>query len=116
MRYFLINRLRQLKNEVSQFLTNGFSWNWFYGIFHVMHREPKMFIGLVSSWDGTHWDRNPQYVLSPKEIHLADGGVIIPDRFEGPSVDCENGDPLVPSMGYRKGDDMGWVFILLGKK
>ena len=88
----------------------------FYGIFRVTHREPKMFIGLVSSPDGFHWDRNPEHVLDPKEIPFVDGGVIKPDRFERPFVYRENGDPMVLSMSYRKGDDTACVFIPMGKK
>lgn len=87
----------------------------FYGIFRVTHREPKMFIGLVSSPDGIQWDRNPEYVLNPKKIPLADGGILNPDRLERPFLYLENGEPMVLSMSYRKGDGTACVFIPLVK-
>jgi hypothetical protein len=82
----------------------------FYGIFRVTHREPRMFIGVVSSPDGIHWDREPEFVLNPKELQMANGRVVRPDRFERPFVFREDGEYRTLSMGFKLEDPFGNAF------
>lgn len=79
----------------------------FYGIFRVTHREPKMFIGLMNSKDGMHWDRESEFVLNPKELPMANGRRVHPDRLERPFIFREDGVYKFLSMGFKVEDPFG---------
>ena len=78
----------------------------FYGVFHAHN-----FIGLVTSENGTDWEKANEFVLKNKEILLEDGTVIGPDRMERPFVYHENGQPKVLSVAVKKGEESYAVFI-----
>ena len=78
----------------------------FYGVFHAHN-----YIGLVTSENGTDWEKANEFVLKNKEILLEDGTVIGPDRMERPFVYHENGQPKVLSVAIKKGDESYTVFI-----
>lgn len=78
----------------------------FYGVFHAHN-----YIGLVTSVNGTDWEKANEFVLKNKEILLEDGTVIGPDRMERPFVYHENGQPQVLSVAVKKGEESYTVFI-----
>lgn len=80
--------------------------NRFYGVFHAHN-----YIGLVTSVNGTDWEKANEFVLKNKEILLEDGTVIGPDRMERPFVYHENGQPKVLSVAVKKGEESYTVFI-----
>tara|TARA_R110002049_G_scaffold68233_3_gene176961 strand:+ start:11753 stop:14137 length:2385 start_codon:yes stop_codon:yes gene_type:complete len=80
--------------------------NRFYGVFHAHN-----YIGLVTSENGTHWEKANEFVLKNKEILLEEGTIIIPDRMERPFIYQENGQPKVLSVAVKKGDESYTVFI-----
>lgn len=78
----------------------------FYGVFHA-----HGFIGMVTSEDGINWKKSNEYVLMPKQLKMADGSLLIPDRSERPFIYHENGQPKVLSLAVKKGDESYSVFI-----
>ena len=78
----------------------------FYGVFHT-----EGFIGLVTSKDGTHWEKSNEFVVMQKKITLKDGLVLVPDRLERPFIYHENGKPKVLSLSVRKDDESYGIFI-----
>ena len=80
--------------------------DYFYGVFHA-----HTFIGMVSSSDGTNWDKATEYELMKKSIPLKKGGTIKPDRMERPFIFCENSEPKVLSLAVKKGDESFIVFV-----
>ena len=78
----------------------------FYGIFHAHN-----YIGLVTSENGTDWEKANEFVLKNKEILMEDGTVIGPDRMERPFVYHEGGEPKVLSVAVKKGEESYAVFI-----
>lgn len=78
----------------------------FYGVFHA-----HTFIGMVSSPDGLDWKKASEYVLTPKEILLQDGGILSPDRMERPFIYLEDGEPKVLSLAVKKGDESYCIFL-----
>ena len=78
----------------------------FYGVFHAHN-----FIGLVTSENGTDWEKANEFVLKNKEILMEDGTVIGPDRMERPFVYHEGGEPKVLSVAVKKGEESYAVFI-----
>lgn len=78
----------------------------FYGVFHAHN-----YIGLVTSENGTDWEKANEFVLKNKEILLEDGTVIGPDRMERPFVYHEGGEPKVLSVAVKKGEESYAVFI-----
>jgi alpha-L-fucosidase len=84
--------------------------NRFYGVFHAHN-----YIGLVTSDNGTDWEKANEFVLKNKEIALQDGTVIVPDRMERPFVYQEDGQPKVLSVAVKKGNESYTVFIPISK-
>jgi alpha-L-fucosidase len=82
----------------------------FYGVFHAHN-----FIGLVTSKNGTDWEKANEFVLKNKEILLEDGTTLVPDRMERPFIYQENGQPKVLSVAIKKGDESYTVFIPINK-
>lgn len=78
----------------------------FYGVFHA-----HTFIGMINSPDGIHWKKATEYVLTPKQILLAGGDTLQPDRMERPFVYTENNEPQVLSLAVKKGDESYLVFL-----
>ena len=78
----------------------------FYGIFHAHN-----YIGLVTSENGTDWEKANEFVLKIKEILMEDLTVIGPDRMERPFVYHEGGEPKVLSVAVKKGEESYAVFI-----
>ncbi len=78
----------------------------FYGVFHAHN-----YIGLVTSKNGTNWEKANEFVLKNKEILMEDGTVLKPDRKERPFVYQEDGIPKVLSVAVKKGNDSYSVFI-----
>lgn len=78
----------------------------FYGVFHAHN-----YIGLVTSKNGTDWEKANEFVLKNKEILMEDGTVLKPDRKERPFVYQEDGIPKVLSVAVKKGNDSYSVFI-----
>lgn len=78
----------------------------FYGVFHAHN-----YIGLVTSENGTDWEKANEFVLKNKEILMEDGTVIGPDRMERPFVYHEGGEPKVLSVAVKKGEESYAVFI-----
>jgi alpha-L-fucosidase len=78
----------------------------FYGVFHA-----HSFIGMVSSRDGLDWKKASEYVLTPKEIPLQDGGLLSPDRLERPFIYLEEGEPKVLSLAVKKEDESYCIFL-----
>ena len=83
----------------------------FYGVFHA-----HTFLGMVSSPDGVNWNKATEYVLMPKNISLADGDNIVPDRMERPFVYVENDEPEVLAMAVKKGDESYIVSVPVAKR
>jgi alpha-L-fucosidase len=79
---------------------------YFYGVFHA-----HSFIGMVSSQDGINWKKATEYVLTPKEIHMQDGSLLMPDRLERPFIYIEEWEPRVLSLAVKKGDESYCIFI-----
>ncbi|MEZ4969162.1 MAG: alpha-L-fucosidase [Flavobacteriaceae bacterium] len=82
----------------------------FYGVFHAHN-----FIGLVTSKNGTDWEKANEFVLKNKEILLEDGTTLVPDRMERPFIYRENGQPKVLSVAIKKGEESYTVFIPINK-
>lgn len=78
----------------------------FYGVFHTHN-----YIGLVTSKNGTDWEKSNEFVLKNKEILMEDGTTLKPDRMERPFVYQEDGLPKVLSVAIKKGNDSYNVFI-----
>ncbi|MBD8489493.1 glycoside hydrolase family protein [Echinicola sp. CAU 1574] len=78
----------------------------YFGIFHA-----HTFIGLVSSEDGIHWNKNDEFEIMPKEIPMKKGEKLNPDRMERPNVYRENGDIQVLLLACKKGNDSFIVTI-----
>ncbi|WP_238389820.1 alpha-L-fucosidase [Arenibacter aquaticus] len=78
----------------------------FYGVFHAHN-----YIGLVTSKNGTDWEKANEFVLKNKEILMEDGTTLEPDRMERPFVYQEDGIPKVLSVAVKKGNDSYNVFI-----
>ncbi len=78
----------------------------FYGVFHAHN-----YIGLVTSKNGTDWEKANEFVLKNKKILLADGTTLSPDRMERPFIYQEDGKPKVLSVAVKKGNDSYTVFI-----
>ena len=82
----------------------------FYGVFHA-----QGFIGMVTSEDGINWEKSNEYVLMPKQVKMADGSILVPDRLERPFIYHENGEPKVLSLAVKKGDASYSIFIPIEK-
>ncbi|MCK0190916.1 alpha-L-fucosidase [Arenibacter sp. F20364] len=82
----------------------------FYGVFHAHN-----YIGLVTSNDGTDWEKANEFVVKNKEILLEEGTTLVPDRMERPFIYKENGQPTVLSVAVKKGDESYTVFIPINK-
>lgn len=78
----------------------------FYGVFHA-----HTFIGMINSPDGIHWKKATEYALTPKQILLANGDTLLPDRMERPFVYQEHGMPQVLSVAVKKGNDSYLAFL-----
>ena len=78
----------------------------FYGVFHAHN-----YIGLVTSKNGTDWEKANEFVLKNKEILMEDGTTLEPDRMERPFVYQEDGIPKVLSVAVKKGNESYNVFI-----
>ncbi len=78
----------------------------FYGVFHA-----HTFIGMVSSFNGINWKKATEYALMQKQVPMADGTMLKPDRLERPFVYTEGGEPKVISMAVKKGDDSYTIFL-----
>lgn len=82
----------------------------FYAIFHAHGGD---FIGLITSEDGTNWEKAKHYVVCKKEVPLNDGTIMKVDRMERPFVYVENGEPELLAFGVKKGNDAFIVFFKL---
>lgn len=82
----------------------------FYAVFHA---HGGNFIGLITSEDGTHWQKARHYEVCKKEVPLASGEVMKVDRMERPFVFAEDGVPRLLSVGVKKGNDAFIVFFPL---
>jgi len=80
----------------------------FYAVFHAHH-----FIGLMSSNNGTDWEKAKSYKITDKKLLKQDGTYIHPDRMERPFVYVENDIPKVLCLAVKKGNDSFTVFISL---
>lgn len=78
----------------------------FYGVFHAHN-----YIGLLTSKNGTDWEKANEFVLKNKEILMEDGTTLKPDRMERPFVYQEDGLPKVLSVAIKKGNDSYNVFM-----
>ena len=78
----------------------------FYGVFHA-----HIFIGMITSIDGTHWTKATEYIFMPKSVFMSDGTILKPDRLERPFVYTENDEPKVFSLAVKKGDESYSIFI-----
>lgn len=82
--------------------------NKYFGIFHA-----HTFIGLVSSKDGIHWEKDDDFELMKKAIIQKNGEMIYPDRMERPFVYEENGEVSVLGLAVKKGNKSFIVTIPL---
>ncbi|WP_235295274.1 glycoside hydrolase family protein [Portibacter lacus] len=80
----------------------------FYGVFHA-----HSFIGMITSENGTDWEKAANYKLTEKKILLEDGTYLIPNRMERPFVLQADGEPKVLVVAVKKGDDSYSVYIPL---
>lgn len=80
----------------------------YYGIFHA-----QGFIGLVTSVDGIKWQKASEYKIMKKEIKMADGTVLKPERLERPFVYEEDGNLITLGLSAKQGDESFIVFIPL---
>lgn len=78
----------------------------FYGIFHA-----HQYIGLVSSADGTNWEKAKNFVVLTKELSFKEGETIKPNRMERPFVHIEDGEPKTLCLAIKKGDESYTVFL-----
>ena len=78
----------------------------FYAVFHA-----HTFIGLLISTDGHHWQKAVPFQIMPKELALADGSTLVPDRMERPFVFVEDGVPRVLLLAVKKGADAWGVMV-----
>ncbi|MBI0397647.1 glycoside hydrolase family protein [Cyclobacterium marinum] len=78
----------------------------FYGVFHAHE-----YIGLVYSNDGINWKKPSNFKVFNKEIPLANGDLIRPDRMERPFVYFENNQPKTLCLAVKKGEQSYTVFI-----
>ena len=78
----------------------------FYGVFHA-----HTFIGMITSSDGIHWEKASEYELMTKEVLLANGDKIAPNRLERPFIYVENNEPQVMSLAVKEDDESYIVFI-----
>ncbi|WP_200974799.1 glycoside hydrolase family protein [Echinicola sp. 20G] len=85
--------------------------NKYFGVFHA-----HTFIGLVSSKDGIHWEKDDDFELMKKAIIKKNGETIYPDRMERPFVYEENGEVSVLGLAVKKGDKSFIVTIPLKDK
>ncbi|MGM9478524.1 glycoside hydrolase family protein [Pedobacter sp. GSP4] len=83
----------------------------FYGIFHA----PQGFLGLITSADGINWDKANGYVINHKEIVMADGSTLKPERVERPYVFVEKGKPVVLAVSVKQGNESWNIFIPIKK-
>jgi len=85
--------------------------DYYYAVFHA-----HTFIGMVSSPDGTHWQKATEYVITPKKLTMTEGKILKPDRMERPFIYQEEGEPKVLSEAVKKGDESYNVFIPIKEK
>lgn len=85
--------------------------DYYYAVFHA-----HTFIGMVSSPDGTHWQKATEYVITPKKLTMTEGKILKPDRMERPFIYQEEGEPKVLSVAVKKGDESYNVFIPIKEK
>jgi len=83
----------------------------FYGVFHA-----HTYIGLVTSPDGINWTKASDYKLYHKEIPMADGHIIKPDRMERPFIFIEDGIPKTLCMSVKKGNESYTIFVPIKMK
>lgn len=83
----------------------------YYAIFH----STEGFIGLMTSKNGTDWERANEFKIIPKELLQADGKMYKPQSMERPFVYVENGKPLVFSVAVKDGDNSYDLFVPLKK-
>ncbi|WP_340111252.1 alpha-L-fucosidase [Maribellus mangrovi] len=84
--------------------------DYYYGVFHA-----NSFIGMVSSGDGTNWEKATEFVLMDKTLQTPEGKMK-PDRLERPFVYVEDDEPQVLSLAVKQGDDAYIVFIPVEEK
>lgn len=72
----------------------------YYAIFHA-----HTFIGLVSSLDGIHWEKDKEFEIMPKEVKKKGGTTLLPDRLERPFVYREDQTVRVLGLACKKGDE-----------
>lgn len=80
----------------------------YYAFFHA-----HTYIGMMVSSNGLDWRKALDFKIMKKQIPLADGGCILPDRMERPSVFFEGAQPRVLSVAVKKGEDAYIVFVPL---
>lgn len=80
----------------------------YYAFFHA-----HTYIGMMVSSNGLDWRKALDFKIMKKQIPLADGGCILPDRMERPSVFFEEDQPRVLSVAVKKGEDAYIVFVPL---
>jgi hypothetical protein len=75
-----------------------------------------MYIGLITSADGYHWQKAQQSTAAKKEICFDDGSTLIPQRMERPFVlTDERGQPgLLFVAVYRGRDSFNVALPLVG--
>ncbi|MGN6436345.1 MAG: glycoside hydrolase family protein [Agriterribacter sp.] len=81
----------------------------FYGIFHTT----QDFLGMVTSADGIHWKKAHEYIITNKELVMADGGIFKPQKMERPFVWTEEDEPRVLSVAVKQDDETFLVFVKL---
>lgn len=80
----------------------------YYAFFHA-----HTYIGMMASSNGVDWRKALDFKIMKKRIPLADGGYILPDRMERPSVFFEDNKPQTLSVAVKKGEDAYIVFVPL---
>lgn len=83
----------------------------YYAIFHA---HGGNFIGLITSEDGTNWQKAKHYRVCLKQIPLKDGTVMKVSNMERPFVYLENGKPVMLSFAVKKGND-SFIVTFRGK-
>lgn len=83
----------------------------YYALFHA---HGGNFIGLITSEDGTNWQKAKHYRVCSKQIPLKDGTVMKVSNMERPFVYLENGKPVMLSFAVKKGND-SFIVTFRGK-
>ncbi|MDN5204628.1 glycoside hydrolase family protein [Fulvivirgaceae bacterium BMA10] len=85
--------------------------NRFYGVFHA-----HSYIGLITSIDGTIWEKAKDEVVTTKSLDMEDGTVLEPVRMERPFVYVENSVPEILLLTAKFKDESYTVCIPLKTK